>query len=132
MTVLFLDLGAAYRELAVEIDAAVARVTSSGWYIGGEEVAQFERSFAAYCSAAHCVGVGNGLDALQLALRACGVGPGAEVIVEYRAPLADGPPHGNSSRSLKVWSENPVLGWSATTMSRWTWVSGSENADGPR
>ncbi len=88
MTVLFLDLGAAYRELAVEIDAAVARVTSSGWYIGGEEVAQFERSFAAYCGAAHCVGVGNGLDALQLALRACGVGPGDEVIVASNSYIA--------------------------------------------
>ena len=88
MTVLFLDLAAAYRELAVEIDAAVTRVTASGWYIGGEEVAQFERSFAAYCGAAHCVGVGNGLDALQLALRACGVGPGDEVIVASNSYIA--------------------------------------------
>jgi len=81
VSVPFLDLQAGYRELKAEIDAAVARVTASGWYIGGPEVAQFEADFAAYCGATHCVGVGNGLDALHLALKAMGVGPGDEVIV---------------------------------------------------
>lgn len=81
MTVPFLDLGAAYRELSGEIDAAVARVLHSGYFIGGPEVAGFEAAFAAQVEAAACVGVGNGLDALTLALRAMGVGPGDEVIV---------------------------------------------------
>ena len=84
----FLDLGAAYRELAPEIDAAVGRVLASGWYIGGEEVAAFEQEFATYCEAKHCVGVGNGLDALILALRACDIGPEDEVIVPSNTYIA--------------------------------------------
>ena len=86
--VTFLDLGAAYRELQPEIDAAVLRVLASGWYIGGPEVAAFEAEFAAYCGASHCVGVGNGLDALHLALRALGIGPGDEVIVASNSYIA--------------------------------------------
>lgn len=81
MSVPFLDLGAAYRELSGEIDAAVARVLHSGYFVGGPEVAAFESAFAAQVQAAACAGVGNGLDALTLALRAMGVGPGDEVIV---------------------------------------------------
>ena len=81
MNVPFLDLKPAYAELKTEIDAAVARVLASGWYIGGDEVERFEQDFAHYCGAAHCVGTGNGLDALQLTLRALGVGPGDEVIL---------------------------------------------------
>ncbi|CAA9525777.1 MAG: Aminotransferase, DegT/DnrJ/EryC1/StrS family [uncultured Solirubrobacteraceae bacterium] len=77
----FFDARAGYEELAGELDAAALRVLRSGAYILGEEVAAFERAFAAYCGAAHCVGVGNGLDALTLILRALGVGPGDEVVV---------------------------------------------------
>lgn len=88
MSVPFLDLGAATRELSGEIQTAVARVVSSGWYIGGGEVTAFEEAFAAYCEADHCVGVGNGLDALVLSLRAVGVGPGAEVIVPSNTYIA--------------------------------------------
>ena len=77
----FLDLGAATRELEAEIHPAVARVVDSGWYVGGPEVAAFEADWAAYCGADHAVGLGNGLDALHLALKAVGVGPGDEVIV---------------------------------------------------
>jgi len=84
----FLDLGAAYRELKPEIDDAVARVLSSGWYIGGAEVEAFEAEWAEYCGAAHCVGVGNGLDALVLALRACGIGPGDSVLVPSNTYIA--------------------------------------------
>ena len=84
----FLDLGAAYRELSSEIDAAVARVLASGWYIGGAEVTAFEQEFATYCEAKHCVGVGNGLDALILALRACDIGPSDEVIVPSNTYIA--------------------------------------------
>jgi dTDP-4-amino-4,6-dideoxygalactose transaminase len=84
----FLDLRAAYLELKNEIDAAAARVLDSGWYILGDEVEAFEREFAAYCGAEHCVGVANGLDALTLALRALGVGPGDEAIVPSNTYIA--------------------------------------------
>lgn len=84
----FLDLGAAYRELKAEIDVAVQRVLDSGWYILGPEVEAFEAEWAAYCGAAHAVGVANGLDALILALRAVGVGPGDEVIVPSNTYIA--------------------------------------------
>src|SRR6056297_2570855 len=88
MKVPFLDLGEAYRELQSEIDAAVSRVLASGWYIGGPEVEAFEAEWAQYCDAQHCVGVGNGLDALVLALRACGIGPGDGVIVPSNTYIA--------------------------------------------
>jgi len=84
----FLDLQAAYLELQPEIDAAVSRVLASGWYIGGPEVEAFEAEWAEYCGAAHCVGVGNGLDALILALRACGIGRGDGVIVPSNTYIA--------------------------------------------
>jgi dTDP-4-amino-4,6-dideoxygalactose transaminase len=77
-TVPFLDLKAAYTELADDIDAAVARVVRSGHYIGGPEVERFETAFAAYCQADHCIGVGNGLDALRLVLEAMKIGAGDE------------------------------------------------------
>lgn len=81
MTVPFLDLRASYTSLQADLDAAVGRVLASGWYIGGPEVEAFEREFAAYVGAAHCVAVANGLEALQLALLAADVQPGDEVIV---------------------------------------------------
>lgn len=84
----FLDLGAAYRELRPQIDAAMARVLASGHYILGPEVDAFEAEFAAYCEAGHCIGLANGLDALHLALRAMDVGPGDEVIVPSNTYIA--------------------------------------------
>lgn len=84
----FLDVGAAYRELKVEIDAAVQRVLDSGCYVLGPEVEAFEAEWADYCNVAHAVGVGNGLDALILALRALGVGPGDDVIVPSNTYIA--------------------------------------------
>ena len=88
MTVPFLDLQAGYLELKEEIDAAVARVLQSGWYILGPEVSAFEEEFASYCGADHCIGVGNGLEALHLALLAMGIGPGHEVIVASNTFIA--------------------------------------------
>jgi dTDP-3-amino-3,4,6-trideoxy-alpha-D-glucose transaminase len=88
MQVPFLDVLAGYRELRDEIDAASARVLSSGRYILGEEVDAFEAAFAAYCGTRHCVGVANGLDALQLILRGRGIGPGDEVIVPAHTFIA--------------------------------------------
>jgi dTDP-4-amino-4,6-dideoxygalactose transaminase len=84
----FLDLKAAYLELKTDIDAAIARVLDSGWYILGEEVDAFETEFASYCGATHCIGLANGLDALHLALRVLDVGPGDEVIVPSNTYIA--------------------------------------------
>ena len=86
--ILFLDLGAAYRELKPEIDAAVSRVLESGWYILGPEVEAFEAEWAAYCDAKHAIGLANGLDALTLALRSLDIGPGDEVIVPSNTYIA--------------------------------------------
>lgn len=88
MKVPFLDLRAAYLELKPEIDEAIARVLYSGWYILGPEVEAFEAEWAEYCGASHAVGVGNGLDALTLALRALEIGPGDEVIVPSNTYIA--------------------------------------------
>ena len=88
MNVPFLDLQASYLELKLELDVAVSRVVSSGWYIGGPEVEDFEAEYAKYCGANCAVGVANGLDALHLALRAMDVGPGDEVIVPSNTYIA--------------------------------------------
>lgn len=74
------DLARTYARLKPELDAAVARVMASGWYILGRELAAFEEAFAAYLGQPAVVGVGNGTDAIALGLRALGVGPGDEVI----------------------------------------------------
>jgi dTDP-4-amino-4,6-dideoxygalactose transaminase len=84
----FLDFEAAYAEIAPELDEAYGRVMRSGWYILGREVEAFEQEWADYCGTAHCVGVGNGLNALELVLRAWGVGPGDEVIVPSNTYIA--------------------------------------------
>ncbi|WP_299868642.1 DegT/DnrJ/EryC1/StrS aminotransferase family protein [uncultured Roseobacter sp.] len=84
----FLDLGESYRALKPEIDEAVARVLTSGWYVLGEEVESFEKAFARYCGASHAVGLANGLDGLHLALRALGIGEGDEVIVPSNGYIA--------------------------------------------
>ena len=88
MTVPFLDPGAACQALRGEIDAAIARVLESGWYILGPEVEKFECAWADHCGAAHAVGLANGLDALTLALRALDVGPGDDVIVPSNTYIA--------------------------------------------
>lgn len=88
MKVPFLDLKAAYLELKGEIDAACGCALDSGCYILGPEVEAFEREFAAYCGAPHCVGVASGLDALILILEAYGIGPGDEVIVPANTYIA--------------------------------------------
>lgn len=77
----FVNLGLGDPTIRAELDAAYARVLDSGWMILGTELEAFEAEFAAYCGADHAVGLGNGLDALILSLRAAGIGPGQEVIV---------------------------------------------------
>lgn len=88
MKVLFLDLKSAYVELREGLDEAYRRVMDSGWYILGEEVEAFEQEFAKYCGVKHCIGVGNGLEALHLILRGYGIGPGDEVIVPANTYIA--------------------------------------------
>src|SRR5690348_2171846 len=88
VTVPFLDVRAATQELEGAVLEAVERVVRSGWYVLGEETAAFERDFAAFTGAKHAVGVGNGLDAIVLALQALGIGPGDEVIVPSNTYIA--------------------------------------------
>jgi dTDP-3-amino-3,4,6-trideoxy-alpha-D-glucose transaminase len=84
----FLDLAAGLAELRDEIDAAIDRTLSAGSYILGPEVESFEAEFASYCETRHCIGVGNGLDALQLVLRALEIGAGSEVLVPAYTAVA--------------------------------------------
>ena len=67
---------------------ALERVIDSGWLVLGKEVESFELEFAEYCGVKHCIGVGNGLDALHLILKAYGIGPGDEVIVPANTYIA--------------------------------------------
>ncbi len=84
----FLDMKPAYEELKPELDAAYERVMRSGWFVLGKEVEAFEAEYAAFCGTRHCVGLGNGLEALELVLRAWDVGPGDEVIVPSNTYIA--------------------------------------------
>jgi dTDP-4-amino-4,6-dideoxygalactose transaminase len=84
----FLDMKSVYAELKTELDAAYARVMESGWYVLGKEVEAFEAEYAAFCGTRHCVGLGNGLEALELVLRAWNIGAGDEVIVPSNTYIA--------------------------------------------
>src|SRR5580704_4335947 len=84
----FLDLKTPHAELRAPLLEAFERVLDSGCYILGREVERFEQAFAAYCGVRHCVGVGNGLEALHLILRAYGIGAGDEVIVPSNTYIA--------------------------------------------
>ncbi|MEA2604703.1 MAG: hypothetical protein QOF89_5695 [Acidobacteriota bacterium] len=84
----FNDLKPVHALLAGELEAAAKRVLHSGWYILGPELEAFEQAFAAYHGVAHAVGVANGTDALELALRALGIGQGDEVITVAHTAVA--------------------------------------------
>ncbi len=88
MNIPFLDLKLGYLELKEDFDAAYRRVMDSGRYLLGHELESFEQEFAAYCESPYCVGVGNGLDALHLILRAMHIGQGDEVIVPSNTFIA--------------------------------------------
>jgi len=88
MRVPFLELLPTYTELQQELDEAVARTLASGWYLLGKELTAFENEYAAYTGARYCIGLSNGLDALQLSLRALGVQAGDEVIVPANTYIA--------------------------------------------
>jgi dTDP-4-amino-4,6-dideoxygalactose transaminase len=80
-TIPLVDLHAAHLEVADEINVGIGDVLTHASFIKGPEVAAFEREFAAFCGAAHCIGVANGTDAIELALRAVGMPEGAEVLL---------------------------------------------------
>lgn len=88
MKVPFLDVKQTYLELENEIDAALKGVLRGGQYILGENVRRFETEFAEYCGCKYGVGVASGLDALELMLKACGIGPGDEVIIPANTYIA--------------------------------------------
>lgn len=84
----FVDLTRQHDQIAAELQAAMQGVLTSGWFIQGPKLEAFEKEFAAYCKVEHCVGVGNGLDAIVLLLKAYGIGPGDEVIVPTNTFIA--------------------------------------------
>jgi dTDP-4-amino-4,6-dideoxygalactose transaminase len=88
MKVPFHQLKPGYEELRCEFDAAYHRVMDSGWYLLGTEIEEFEAEFASYCHTTYCVGVGNGLEALHLILKAYDIGRGDEVIVPSNTFIA--------------------------------------------
>ena len=81
MSIPFVDLKAQYETIKVGIESAIASAIENTSFIGGEAVRDFERGFAGFCGLAHCVGMANGTDALEIALKALGIGKGDEVIV---------------------------------------------------
>jgi len=85
-----IDLTAQLSRVRTEIDAAVERVLTSGAFVGGPDVGALEREFAAFCGVSHACAVANGTDALQLALRAYGIGPGDEVVTVANTFIATG------------------------------------------
>jgi len=88
MPVDFIDLHRLHQEIAEELSATWAKVLNRGLFILGEELDAFESEFATYCESRFCVGVGNGLDAITLVLRASGIGAGDEVIVPAHTFIA--------------------------------------------
>lgn len=84
----FLDLHKVNERFRGEMDVAVKRVLDSGWYLLGKEVEAFEKEFADYCGVKQCIGVANGLDALNLIIRAYGFGLGDEIIVPANTYIA--------------------------------------------
>ncbi|RMG78672.1 MAG: DegT/DnrJ/EryC1/StrS family aminotransferase [Bacteroidetes bacterium] len=82
------DFKKEYQELKNEVNSKVLEVLEGGWYILGENVRNFESEFAAYCGVKHCIGVGNGLEAIFLILKSLGIGEGDEVIVPSNTYIA--------------------------------------------
>ena len=88
MNIPLVDLKVQYESIKPEIDAAIAKVISKTAFVGGEFVESFEKAFADFCNVKHCIGVGNGTDALFIALKTLGIGPGDEVIVPANSFIA--------------------------------------------
>jgi dTDP-4-amino-4,6-dideoxygalactose transaminase len=102
MKVPFVDLAAQHAEIADEVRPALESVFARTAFIGGPEVGAFEQEYARYTDVEHCIGVGNGTDALQLALSAIGVGPGDEVILPANTFIA-------TAEAVSLVGATPVL-----------------------
>lgn len=113
-TIPAIDLNRQTRSTRVEVEDAIARVLAKGSFILGDEVSAFESEFAGYCGVAHAVGVASGTDALQLALIACGIGIGDEVIAPSHTAVA-------TIAAIEMTGAKPVLvGISNSPASVWT------------
>jgi dTDP-4-amino-4,6-dideoxygalactose transaminase len=88
MKIAFVDLKAQYESIKSEVDTAIREVIAKSAFIGGSYLASFENAFAKLCQVKHCVGVGNGTDALYIALRALDIGAGDEVITVANSFIA--------------------------------------------
>ena len=88
MTIPLVDLSVQYREIKDEVSAALERIMSSGAFVLGPDVEEFEKAFASFSGVPHCIGVGNGTDALELATRALSIGPGDEIILPANTFIA--------------------------------------------
>lgn len=104
----FLDLYAQYQSIKEEIHQAINGVLERCEFVGGSEMEHFEKEFAAFCGAAHCVGVSNGTDAIYLALRALDVGPGDEVITVPNTFIATSEGVSRCGASLRFVDVNPL------------------------
>lgn len=102
MPVAFLDLQAQYRSIKPEVDAAMQRVLDASTYVGGPAVAAFEKDFALFTGAEHCVGLNSGTAAIALLLQANGIGPGDEVITAANSFFA-------SAEAISEVGATPVL-----------------------
>ncbi|MCW2540873.1 MAG: erythromycin biosynthesis sensory transduction protein eryC1 [Frankiales bacterium] len=96
------DLGLQHRRVADEVREGFDRVLANTSFILGPEAETFERAYAEYCGVAHCVGVGNGTDAIELALRACDIGPGDEVIAPANTFVATAGAIARTGATLKL------------------------------
>ncbi len=96
------DLKAQYLSLKKEIGDAVERVMAAASFIGGREVGEFEKSFGEFCGVQHCIGVGNGTDALTIALRCLGIGRGDEVVTVPNTFIA-------TAEAISLAGANPVF-----------------------
>lgn len=108
MKVPFADLGLQYQSIKTEIDAAMAGVIETSSFIGGRPVSGFEQAFAAFLGMGHCVGCGNGTDAIELALRALGIGSGDEVITAANSFIASSEAITNAGASVVFVDCDPV------------------------
>ncbi|MBU0543814.1 MAG: DegT/DnrJ/EryC1/StrS family aminotransferase [Proteobacteria bacterium] len=88
MQIPFVDLKSQYESIKAEIDGAISTVISKTAFIGGSHLNDFEEAFAKFCNVKHCIGVGNGTDAIFIALKALGIGPGDEVITVANSFIA--------------------------------------------
>ncbi len=84
----FLDLNKQYQSIKVEIDAAIQSVIDTASFIGGEQLALFEKEFSEFLGAGYCVGVGNGTDAIEIAIESLDLPPGSEIIVPANSFIA--------------------------------------------